>query len=190
MTRAARRLPRRPWLLASRFRSQMVGGRSVGRGENLGLHQLHGGAAALDLAFPRLDAEHFRPTRFALKPLSQLVGHGRYLLSPGDPPLRPQLLSCMGWPQQASSPLPPLVTIISVPHLVQKYRFPTWLAKVPPPPRVQENTFPSDLGSRSQSSQWLPGSQACLLECTGWPAGRAGWTGWRRSDKGHAAQRA
>jgi hypothetical protein len=60
----------------------MAGGTSVSRGENLGLHQLHGGTTALNLALPRLDAEHFRPTRFALKSLSQLVGHGRYLLSP------------------------------------------------------------------------------------------------------------
>ncbi len=49
----------------------------------------------------------------------------------------------MGWPQQEISPLPALVTIISVPHLVQKYRFPTWLAKVPPPPRVSEDTPPA-----------------------------------------------
>jgi hypothetical protein len=144
--------------------SQIAGGRSVGRRENLGLHQLHGGAAALDLALPGLDAEHFRPTRFALKSLSKLVGHERYLLSSGGPPLRPQLLSCMGWPQQASSPLPPFVTIISVPHLVQKYRFPTWLAKAPPPPRVSEDTLPSGLGSRSQSSQWVRGSQGCVLQ--------------------------
>jgi hypothetical protein len=39
----------------------------------------------------------------------------------------------MGWPQQEISPLPALVTIISVPHLLHKYRFPTWLAKTPPP---------------------------------------------------------
>ena len=34
----------------------------------------------------------------------------------------------MGWPQQMSAPWPGFVTMNSEPHLVQKYRFPTWFA--------------------------------------------------------------
>jgi hypothetical protein len=36
----------------------------------------------------------------------------------------------MGWPQQASAPSPPFVTIISVLHFVHWYRLPTWFANV------------------------------------------------------------
>ena len=42
----------------------------------------------------------------------------------------------MGWPQQMSWPWPGLVTMNSEPHLVQKYRFPTWFAMVCHPNRV------------------------------------------------------
>jgi hypothetical protein len=34
----------------------------------------------------------------------------------------------MGWPQQVMVPVPPLVIIISAPHLVQRYLLPTVLA--------------------------------------------------------------
>ena len=42
----------------------------------------------------------------------------------------------MGWPQQMSWPWPGLVTMNSEPHLVQKYRFPTWFAMVCHPRKV------------------------------------------------------
>jgi hypothetical protein len=42
----------------------------------------------------------------------------------------------MGWPQQMSWPWPGLVTMNSEPHLVQKYRFPTWFAMVYHPRKV------------------------------------------------------
>ncbi len=42
----------------------------------------------------------------------------------------------MGWAQQMSWPWPGFVTMNSEPHLVQKYRFPTWFAMVCHPIRV------------------------------------------------------
>jgi hypothetical protein len=69
---------------------------SVGGGKDLGLHQLHGGAAALNVALPRLDAEHLRPAGFALKSLSELVGHRRYLLTPGQSSFTPSALELHG----------------------------------------------------------------------------------------------
>jgi hypothetical protein len=36
--------------------------------------------------------------------------------------------SSMGWPQHVIVPLPPLVIIISAPHLVQRYLLPIWFA--------------------------------------------------------------
>jgi hypothetical protein len=81
---------------------------SISRGQDFRLHQLHGLSAALDLAVPGLDAEHFRVAVLALKSLAKLVC--QRLPSA-------YCFCCIVSPQQASSPSPPLVTIISVLHL-------------------------------------------------------------------------
>src|SRR3990172_1758940 len=107
----------------------MGGGSLVRRRQDLGLHELHGLAAALGAAVPGLDAEDFGAAVLALESLAQLIGHVRNL--------RSYCFCCMGWSQQLISPSPPLVTIISVPHLPHSYRFPTWLATTPHPPKLR-----------------------------------------------------
>jgi hypothetical protein len=64
----------------------------------------------MGVAIARLNAQHLGATFLALKSLAQLVSHA--------PP--PYFFSCMGSPQQERSPSPPLVTIISVPHLAHR----------------------------------------------------------------------
>src|SRR3990170_1090907 len=80
----------------------MGGGSLVGGGQDLGLHELHGLAAALSSAVPGLDAEDFGAAVLALESLAQLIGHVRNL--------RSYCFCCMGWSQQLISPSPPLVT--------------------------------------------------------------------------------
>src|SRR3990172_51834 len=85
------------------------GGSLVRRRQDLGLHELHGLAAALGSAVPGLDAEDFGAPVLALESLAQLVGHVRTSGS--------YCFCCMGWSQQLISPSPPFVTILSLPPL-------------------------------------------------------------------------
>jgi len=160
MSKAARWSPRRPCPNGSEIRSgsEML----VGGGKDLGLHQLHGGAAALNPALPRLDAEHLRPTGFALESLSELVGHRRHLLTPGGPPTPSALelhrlaaadqltVSCPGDNHLRAA----LGAQVPLSDLVRQGAATS---------TSREDRLPTGLGSRSQSSQCLPGSQALLV---------------------------
>ena len=99
----------RPEVRGGRYSCNSMRG-SVGGGEDFRLHQLHGGTAAFHAAVARLDAEHLRAALLALKSLAQLVCHAAIL--------RRYFFCSMGWLQQEISPSPPLVTIISVLHLL------------------------------------------------------------------------
>ncbi len=113
-------------------------------GKNLRLHQLHRLTTALHTTVAGLDAQDFRPAALALKPLTQLVRHSKSL--PGIPAY---CFCCIASPQQASAPSPPFVTIISVPHLVHWYRFPTWFAK-------NELSSSSSVGSHWSPARNIP----------------------------------
>jgi hypothetical protein len=94
--------------------------RLVRGGDGFGFLRFHFFTAAGKLALAGFGAERFGAAFGTAVSFSQLACH--------------DITSCkgvlyflisMGWPQQVMVPLPPLVIIISAPHLAQRYLLPT-----------------------------------------------------------------
>ena len=104
--------------------------RLVRRWNGLGLLEFHFLAAAAYLTGSGLDAQYLSPTCGTAVSLAELTSHRNASFVARAV----YFFSSIGWPQQWISPLPALVTINSLPHLVQWYLLPIWFAILCHPP--------------------------------------------------------